>query len=153
MNFMDLRADLHSFPNESITFTGLGNRQRSDDAAGLVLMELIRERAIFPGARFISAGTTPENCLEQILSSKPGLVVFIDACDFGGDPGDVRWLEPGEIENAGISTHAYAITLIEKYLNLERKVDCRYLGIQPGNTRIGENLSPEMLRPINEFFR
>ena len=152
MNSTDLRADLSRFSNKEITFTGLGNRYRSDDAAGLELLELIRGKGIFPGARFISAGTNPENFLERILSSNPGLVVFIDACDFGGNPGDIRWMEPGEIKNAGISTHAYSITLIENYLNLGRKVACRYLAVQPGNTGIGEDLSPGMLRRINEFF-
>lgn len=152
MNFMDLRADLEVFFGQRIIFVGLGNPMRGDDSAGLELLDLVRLSGFFPGAHFLPAGTNPENFLEQIVSAEPELVIFMDACNFGGRAGEIRWLENDEIETAGISTHAYSIALLEKYLNLDRKTECRYLAIQPGSTGTGEDLSPEMLRGINEFF-
>jgi len=112
MNFMDLQNDLSRYKPGRIVIVGLGNPQRGDDAAGLALLQQFN-RFSLPGTLLIAAGTTPENCLQQILSADPNLVVFLDACRFGGDPGDIRWLDPGEIEDAGISTHAYSITVIE----------------------------------------
>ena len=131
---------------------GLGNRQRSDDAAGLELLDLIKKSAVFPEAFYISAGTNPENYLQQILFANPALVVFLDACDSGDRPGEVRWLGYDEIENAGISTHAFSITMIEKYLNLERKIECRYLAVQPGSIDAGSGLSAEIRQGLQRFF-
>jgi hydrogenase 3 maturation protease len=152
MNFMDLRTDLQGYAARRIFFVGLGNPMRGDDSAGLELLDLVRLSGFFPGAGFLPACTNPENFLEQIVAAEPDLVIFMDACDFGERTGEIRWLDNDEIETAGISTHAYSITLLEKYLNLERKTECRYLAIQPGSTGIGECLSPEMLLRINEFF-
>lgn len=133
-----------------MVIVGLGNPQRGDDAAGLVLLAGIGKSAL-SGALLVSAGTTPENSLQQILSADPNIVVFLDACRFGGSPGDIRWLDPGEIEDAGISTHAYSIMVIEKFLNLEKPVECRYLGIQPGTMEDGVGLSEEVLAGIESF--
>jgi hydrogenase 3 maturation protease len=152
MNFTDLQVDLRDYLDELITFVGLGNRLRGDDAAGLELLDLIEKSGIFPGAYYVSAGTNPENYLEQILSANPGLVVFLDACDLGNDPGSIRWLNNDEIETAGISTHAFSIIMIEKYLNLERKTECRYLAIQPSFTGPGSGLSAETRQGIEAFF-
>lgn len=131
---------------------GLGNPQRGDDAAGLELLDLIKKSGSFPGAFFISAGTNPENYLQQILSVNPDLVVFLDACDSGDRPGEIRWLGYDEIENAGISTHAFSITMIEKYLNFERKIECRYLAVQPGSIDAGSGLSTETRQGLQRFF-
>lgn len=131
---------------------GLGNRQRGDDGAGLEFLAGVERSGAFSGACFVPAGTNPENHLQQILSAFPVLVIFIDACRFGGLPGEIRWLEKDEIESAGISTHAYSITMIEKFLNLERKVECRYLGIQPGITETGAELSGDVRKALLRFF-
>ena len=152
MNFTDLRADLEGFPGQRIFFVGLGNPMRGDDSAGLELLDLVRVSGFFPGACFLPAGTNPENFLEQIVSAEPDLVVFMDACDFGGRAGEVRWLGNDEIETAGISTHAYSITLVEKYLNLERNTECRYLAIQPGSLGEETGLSPEIRSGLLRFF-
>jgi len=152
MNFTDLQIDLRDYLDELITFVGLGNRLRGDDAAGLELLDLIEKSGVFPGAYYVSAGTNPENYLEQILSAKPGLVIFLDACDLGNDPGAIRWLNNDEIETAGISTHAFSITMIEKYLNLERETECRYLAVQPGSINAGSGLSTETRLGLQRFF-
>ena len=89
---MDLRTDLQGFPRQRIIFVGLGNPLRGDDSAGLELLDLVRLSGFFPGAGFLAAGTNPENFLEQIASAEPDLVVFMDACNFGGRTGEIRWL-------------------------------------------------------------
>lgn len=152
MNFMDLQNDLSCYEPGRIVIVGLGNPQRGDDAAGLALLAQFDRSSLPGGTLMVAAGTTPENCLQQILSADPNLVVFLDACRFGGDPGDIRWLDADEIEDAAISTHAYSITVIEKFLNLERSVECRYLGIQPGAVEHGVGLSKEVLAGIESFF-
>ena len=152
MNFTEFQNDLSSYEPERIVIVGLGNPQRGDDAAGLVLLVGIGKSSL-SGALLVSAGTTPENSLQQILSADPALVVFLDACRFRGSPGEIRWLDADEIEDAGISTHAYSITVIEKFLNLEKPVECRYLGIQPGTRENGVGLSEEVREGIKAFFQ
>ena len=151
MNFTDFQADLLGYPEEDIVFVGLGNRMRGDDAAGLELLDMIKKSGFFTGSTFISAGTNPENYLQQILAAQPKLVVFLDACDFRDRPGEIRWLDYDEIEKAGISTHAYSMTMIERYLNLERTTECRYLAIQPGFLDEENGLSSETRQGLLRF--
>ena len=46
----------------------------------------------------------PENYLEKIVKTQPETVLFIDAINFNGDPGEVRIFNPEEIAAGGLST-------------------------------------------------
>ncbi|HKJ67152.1 MAG TPA: hydrogenase maturation protease [bacterium] len=150
-NIRELYEGLGECEISSLVFVGLGNRDRGDDAAGLVLLDSLREVPCFSEAHFISAGRTPENHLQQILDVQPEMVVFLDAARWGGQPGEPAWLDPDGIDLAGMSTHAYSIRMIGQYLCAHGQMEVKYLGIQPVSTGLGAGISESTSNRIREL--
>ena len=152
MNFTQLINRLSKYRNDKIVFVGLGNELRGDDLAGLVFIDTLKTKTVFNKSKFIIAGKNPENYLQEILGSNPEAVVFIDAADWGGEPGDISFLEADSIASGDFSTHAYSIKLLEQFLSLNRQMDFVYIGIQPKNTDFGKEITLEVNHAIKEFF-
>ncbi len=152
MNFRDFKRKL-DVPVENIVFVGLGNESRGDDAAGLFFLQKLKEQPEFKAANFIYAGTNPENYLQQILEAHPSLVVFIDAADWDVSPGEMRWIDPAELDHIQISTHAFSIQLVENYLKAHQAMDTKYFSIQYGSIRSGTQLSDHIKENILSFFQ
>lgn len=152
MNFTQFNNDLKKYQPEEIVFVGLGNEQRGDDAAGLFFVDRLQNRPEFKNAHFLQAGVSPENYLQQILSFRAGIIVFIDASRWGGAPGEIAWLTTNIIERVGISTHAFSITMVEDYLKAHQQLEFKYLGIEPMSTVFGEGLSKQVKNSLEKFF-
>ncbi|MEJ2053133.1 MAG: hydrogenase maturation protease [Calditrichaceae bacterium] len=152
MNLHEFKEGLKDYPFNKIVFVGLGNPLRSDDAAGLVLLNRLKSVVDLRKAYFIEAGTNPENYLQKILDCPASLVVFIDTAKHGGQSGEINWLPSGQIETIAISTHTFSIKMVEKYLLSERSFDFRYCVIEPENMEMGEGLSESVKRSLNKFF-
>lgn len=151
MNFKNFLDSLDITPAK-IVFVGLGNPARSDDAAGLLFLERLSKQPELASAHFIAAGTNPENYLEKILQAEPQLVVFIDAVDGPRPPGEIFWIDPDELDDAGMSTHAFSLRMIERYLLANVPLEVRYLGIQTATTRVGSGLSDSVRKSLDAFF-
>lgn len=152
MNFTHLTDKLSKYSNEKIVFVGLGNKARGDDLAGIFFTNLLQMKFESGKSNFIIAGKNPENYLGEIINFKPQAVVFIDAANWGGKPGEISFLDPAKISNLDFSTHAYSIKLVEKFLLLNAKMDFLYIGIQTKCTDLGKDMSPEVNKAIKEFF-
>ena len=88
----------------------------------------------------------PENYIHRIRDERPESILFIDAVDFGGEPGSIIFSELEEIPSA-VSTHKLPLSLLIKILEEEGiKTRAYILGVQPKNIGLGENLSPEVRR-------
>jgi hydrogenase maturation protease HycI len=115
----------------------IGNELRGDDGVG-----------IYIGRRIKNALVTefPESYIHRIRDERPESILFIDAVDFGGEPGSIIFSELKEIPSA-ISTHKLPLSLLIKILEEEGiKTRAYILGVQPKNIELGENLSPEVRR-------
>jgi hydrogenase 3 maturation protease len=152
MNFTQLLNRLSKYRNDKIVFVGLGNEVRGDDLAGLVFIDALKTKTVFNKSKFITAGKNPENYLQEILISNPEVVVFIDAADWGGEPGDISFLDSDSIAGGDFSTHAYSIKLIEEFLLLNRRIDIVYIGIQTKSTNFRKGMSLQVYYSIKEFF-
>ncbi|MDZ7346486.1 MAG: hydrogenase maturation protease [candidate division KSB1 bacterium] len=115
-------------------------------------LEQLSKRPELAGAHYIAAGTNPENYLEKILQAEPQLVVFIDAVDGPRPPGEIFWIAPDELDSAGMSTHAFSLRMIERYLLAHVPLEVRYLGIQAATTRVGSGLSDFVMKSLDAFF-
>jgi len=124
---------------------------RSDDGAGLILLQHLKQSKSFQNARFIEAGTNPENYLQAILDLNPQAVVFIDAARFGQPSGTIQWLTQQDLDQIQISTHAFSMTLVEDYIRAHQKVDFHYLGIQPETTALGTGLTTHVQENLDGF--
>ena len=152
MNFTHLTNRLSKYTSDKIAFVGLGNALRGDDLAGLVFIDTLKTKIVFSKSKFIIAGKNPENYLQEILGSSPEVVVFIDAADWGGEPGDISFLEADSIASGDFSTHAYSIKLLEQSLSLNMPMDFVYIGIQSKTTALGKEMSSQVNHAIKEFF-
>ncbi|MFW5895899.1 MAG: hydrogenase maturation protease, partial [archaeon] len=61
---------------------------------------------------------------------------------FGGDPGDVKSVDPEDLAQTSFSSHAYPLTLLTDYLERETGATITLLGIQPASIDDSEDLSP-----------
>ena len=152
MNFKDFIKELSPYKPGEIVFVGLGNELCGDDAAGLLFLDKLKDSTHFIGSDFIKAYTNPENYLHKVIDSKARVVVIIDAARCGGRAGEISWIDPHDIKYTSISTHAFSIKLLEKYLLNHRMFEFKYLGIEPLSTNHGDFLSSQVLTQMAVFF-
>ena len=117
---------------------GVGNRLRGDDAAGSVVAERLRGRVAAP---VFDAETVPENYLGSLLSESCAVVIFVDAADHGGAPGECCLAPAAELAERAGSTHSMSLVLLSRAL-AAHGVECWLAGIQPGRAELGAELSP-----------
>jgi hydrogenase maturation protease len=88
---------------------GVGNAWAGDDAAGLLVARIVRERA--PGVQVIEHEGEPTALLEAWEGA--ALAVVVDATSGGGRPGEVRVMDatdaPLPAAFTGTSTHAFGL--------------------------------------------
>lgn len=116
----------------------LGNTLRSDDGVGPYLAEQLRGIA---GLQIENAGDRPERSVHWVERYRPRTVVFLDVADFGGAPGDLRHIGPGELVNSSLSTHRLPLAALIAWIEQENNVQCYCLGIQAASLQPGETLS------------
>lgn len=139
----DTEQALTEFLTGRVCVLGFGNRLWRDEGAGSILAEAL---AAAPGVDSVDGGLVPENYLETVAANRPDTILLIDAADFGGQPGEIRLLAPGELLAAGVSTHAGSPRMLADYLQRRTRAPVVLLAVQPGDTSEGSTLS----RPVSE---
>lgn len=152
MNFTHLTDELSNYDKDRIVFVGLGNELRADDGAGLKLTERLKSKNEFSNSHFILAGRNPENHLQEILNQNPQIVIFIDAAEWNGNPGEIKIFNDDEISQTEFSTHTFSITMIKDFLLNHQQMDFMFLGIQPLSTSFNEGLSEPIRIQLEKFF-
>jgi hydrogenase maturation protease len=125
---------------------GVGNRLRGDDGAGSYVAERLRAAGYAP---VFDAETVPENYLGALLGVAPETVLFVDATDHGGAPGELQVATVGELAPRLPSTHAPSLAMLARLLE-RRGIACWLLGIQPASTAPGTGMSPAVERAVEE---
>jgi len=151
----DLRDQLiHCFQGR-VCVMGIGNWDFGDDGAGLALAEAIAGRLNRSGhvslARdVIIAGSAPERMIGSAVGKGCDQLIFLDAVDFGGEPGSVIFLNADEIAPwfPQISTHKISIGLLARCINADERTAVWLLGIQPGSLKTVQGLSPAVQRIV-----
>ena len=120
---------------------GVGNILRGDDGAGPEVIALLGGRIEVP---IVDASEVPENY--GGWAAKQGLesVVFIDAVEFGGEPGEFRIIPLQNLMMSVSSTHNLSLHYVIRYLEEEWGGDAILVGIQPKSIELGEGLSAEV---------
>ena len=131
-----------------VCILGFGNRMWSDDGVGSCIAEALQD---CPNLDAVDGGFVPENYLEVVANKNPDTILMIDAADFGGQPGEVRLLQSGDVALAGISTHAGSPQMLGKYLEARTGARVALLAIQPKDTSEGNKLSPEVSATLKEL--
>ena len=148
-NTLSLLSDLLT---GNVVILGFGNRMWADDGAGSHAAEAL---ARVPGLTVIDAGFTPENHLEKVVQSKPDSVLLIDATDFGGQPGELKLVNPDELAQSGFSTHSGSPAMLARYIEARCGAKVALLAIQPAETHASQQLSESVsasLHTLVDYF-
>ena len=130
----------------SVCVLGVGNRHRRDDGIGSLIAERLAGRF---SVQAIDAGAVPENYLEKVARSRPDTVLFVDAVDFGGDPGEWRVLDPGALALDGLSSHVLSLRMAAEYLSARTQAHVALLAVQPADVGVGTELSDKVSQTMD----
>jgi hydrogenase 3 maturation protease len=144
----DLFAGLRGICASRTVLMGIGNTLKGDDGAGPFVCERLKGGI---SATVIDAGTVPENYIQRIINLSPRHLLIVDAADFGGEAGQVRVFETGELANASISTHSLSPRLFLEAIGGSIDVETSVIAIQPQQVELGQGLSAEVERVCVEL--
>jgi hydrogenase 3 maturation protease len=120
---------------------GVGNILRGDDGAGPEVVALLRGAISAP---IVDASEVPENYGGWVVKEHLESVVFIDAVEFGGAPGEFRIITLQKLLVSASSTHRLSLHYVIRYLEEEWGGDAILVGVQPKSLTLGEGLSTEV---------
>ena len=124
---------------------GIGNTLKGDDGAGCIVCERLQDTF---GGQVIDAGAVPENYIGPIIAKRPEVLVIVDAIDFGGSAGEVKIFKPEELSSTAFSTHTLSPRLFVDVICKSIPVEVWFVGIQAGQTVLGEGLSAEVEKAV-----
>jgi hydrogenase 3 maturation protease len=128
---------LSIIPGINVIIT-IGNTLRADDGVGPYIGLLLTSST---RVKIVNAGYTPENIIEQVISLRPAKIIFIDAADFQGAPGEARVIDQEHIPDASLSTHAVPLKVVYHLLLHDTAAMAVMIGIQPQSVDHKEGLS------------
>jgi hydrogenase 3 maturation protease len=128
---------------------GVGNVMKGDDGAGPELVaELVRRRFPLP---CVDATEVPENYAGWVPKQELEAVVFVDAVDFGGKPGECRVIPFEHLMISASNTHRMSLHYTVRYLRDEWDGDAILVGIQPKGLELGDGLSEEVAAGVERI--
>ena len=137
----DLRQQIQCCSREKVCLMGLGNAAAGDDGFGVRLAEELARAGLHD---VIVAGTEPERSVGRAAESGYDHLVFLDAVDFGGEPGAAVWLDAPAMAARfpQVSTHRISLGLLARWAESSGKTRAWLLGVQPHSLQPAERLTP-----------
>lgn len=120
---------------------GVGNVLRGDDGAGPEVIARLEGKVSLP---VVDASEVPENYGGWVVREGLESVLFIDAIDFGGTPGEFRIIPLEKLLVSASSTHRLSLHYVIKYLKEEWDGNPLLVGVQPKSLELGTSLSAEV---------
>lgn len=131
---------------------GIGNRLLSDDGAGLALLERLQRRFDQDDVEFVDGGTLGLALLGYLEGRRAALI--LDAVSLGAPPGTVHEQKAEDLLKANPAnvptahgTGAAAL-LASAHLTGDLPPLVWVMGIEPGNTRTGTEMSEPVARAL-----
>ena len=117
---------------------GIGNVIKGDDGAGCLLVEKLGEKFPMPT---VDCAEVPENYGGWVERRDLEAAVYVDAIDFGGEPGEVRVVPLEKMMETATSTHHLSLHYMIRFLKEEWEGEAIMIGIQPGSMELGDGVS------------
>lgn len=132
---------------------GLGNPLNKDDGIGILLIQKLQEKDLPPEVNLFDAGTSGTKILHILKDLERAILV--DAVHLGKNPGEFLFFRPHEVKSLRKSkgTHDTDIMEVLKISDRleEKPAEILIMGIQPADTSIGEELSPDLEKKLPEL--
>jgi hydrogenase 3 maturation protease len=146
------QKQLHGFVHpESLIVIGLGNTDRADDGVGIQIVTHLKIH--FPEEVFLETEQSVEGLVLDCLEKKSvRSVLFIDAVDFNGKPGQVQIFTADDIEKLTpfMTTHKVPIGFLMGLIQKAGKQPF-LLGIQPKSLIWLGDITEEVHKVIDEM--
>lgn len=127
---------------------GIGNVLKGDDGVGPYIVSRLSNNI-----HAIDAGTAPENHLKKIIDLKPDKIFIIDAVDFGGKPGDIKYFNEFDSSNISISTHNMPPDLFIDFIKQQTNAEIKIIAIQPKELKFNTPMSDEVRKSADNLIR
>jgi len=128
---------------------GIGNVVKGDDGVGPILISRLKGKT---RAKLLNCEEVPENYTQPIIDARPDKIIIIDAADWNGPAGAIRFIDAEEINNMSFSTHDSSLQTFINYLkNHLPNIDIIIVGIQPKRKGLLDSLSPEVEKTVDEL--
>ena len=143
---MSIKDSLSGFFSGGRTaILGVGSVLRSDDGAGMYLIELLeRDFASRKDLLLLGGSTAPENFTGVIKDFAPDTLLVVDASEMNAAVGTVTLIPEDRISGATVSTHMLPIPVMLSYLREECGCAVHVIGIQPKSIEMGEEMCAEV---------
>jgi hydrogenase 3 maturation protease len=148
-----IEAELRRRLKGRVLLIGAGNTLRGDDSAGPAMIALLEGKV---NANLLDVGEVPESYFSRIFEFQADTIVFVDAANFGGAPGDLAVLEGDDMAGCSLSTHQMPINLFFRYIRRMSRSEIFALGIQPAQIDFGEPMSvlvEESVQALADLFQ
>ena len=129
---------------KKVVICGIGNDVRGDDAFGVIVAEELKNRLKSDKIAILNCGEVPESYVGKIVNENPTHVIFIDAVDFGGKPGEVVIADPEGTLGESFSTHRLPLKLLVGYLKQNINAKFILIGCQPKQLGLFVEMSEEV---------
>jgi hydrogenase 3 maturation protease len=127
---------------------GIGNVIKGDDGAGCRVVEKLGEGFAMPT---VDCAEVPENYGGWVERRDLEAVVYVDAIDFDGEPGEVRVVPLEKMMETATSTHHLSLHYMIKFLKNEWEGDAIMVGIQPVSMKIGEEICEDVASGVEKL--
>jgi len=135
----DLKAQLEKIAgNDRVYVLGLGNTDRADDGAGVLVAEALKRR--FPSRSYSEHDGLEGTVLDLSEKDEDLAIFFVDAANLGMSPGTIRIVTKEEIKDTEITTHRVAVALMASILERTGKRSA-VICIQPGTIEFRGHVS------------
>lgn len=122
----------------------VGNPLREDDGVGYYIYNgLIRKSSL--RAKVFHTDQNPSMGINLVEQHKSKRLLYIDAADFAGHPGEIRLITSNEVGDTFLSTHEIPISVIGEGIRSEYGCEVYYVGIQVKSLGYGSFISREVL--------
>jgi hydrogenase maturation protease len=142
----NLREQLEQLQGR-VCFMGVGNRDYGDDAFGVHLAQALLEASV---PDVVVAGNSPDRRLGMVTEMEFDHLVFLDAVEFGAEPGSTVLLDTQQIiaRYPQISTHKISLGLLASFIESNGVTKAWLLGVQPESLKQGDDLSPTVRKTL-----
>lgn len=154
MSQATLRRSVTETAHGPIRIVGIGNPIMRDDGVGPRVVEMLRQVDLPPEVEAIDGGTGGLDLLDLLEGAVR--VVFVDAVNFGGPPGQIEVFSPDAVRrlNLGPIASLHSVSLLDA-LELGDALgmalpDVKIVGVQPFEIAPGLGLSPALQSKLPE---
>jgi len=133
----------------SVVLIGLGNPDRADDGFGIDLVG--RLKSCCPDRIFSEQEKSVEGIVLELLEREEiDTIVFVDATDFGGNPGELEIFTAEDVDRfvPALSTHKVNISILIELIEQHGRKSF-LIGVQPKSVAFMEEMSPHVKKVID----